>query len=255
MSSRFERHFEGAELLDGLLELSGCPLDSNEVLARFVAGHQAGAESSQIIPTLFDGEPRFPSPDIARRLYQNLLGLWDLVASGRKVELEPTKRPPREKRQKPEAPAHWDASADGPDATWVETAWRYLDALPEGDPRAHERLVHGFENRQDALIQWLDEQDLADEPYAALRYLLFELHAMLELGQPHGVASVDGRALARRAAEGEVEGAGVPEALRVWVDESLAESELADEPKVKALALRGLSALWAARRKGPAGRS
>lgn len=254
MSSRFEHHFEGAELLDGLLDLAGSPFDSNEVLARFVAGHQAGASPSEVIPTLFDGEPRFPSPDVARRLYQNLFGLWDLVTSGRKVELEPTKRPPREKNEKPTPPSPWDA-AQGPDKAFVEAAWRYLDALPEDDPRAQERLVHAFENRQDALIQWLDEQDLPDAPYAALRYLLFELHAMLELGSPHGVGTVDARALRRRADEAGGDGAQVPQALRAWVDESLAEGDLEDEPKWKALALLGLHALWAARRDGPAGRA
>ncbi len=249
-TSRFEHHFEGAELLDGLLDLAGSALDSNEVLARFVAGHQAGETAATLIPTLFDGEPQFPSPEVARRLYQNLLGLWDLVASGRKVELEPTKRPPREKREKPQPPPPFDP-ASGPDAAWPDAAWvdaasAWLEAVPEGDPRTNERLIHTFENRQDALVQWLEEHGLDDAEYEALRYLLFELSAMLELGWPHGLGSV-GQEDLQQAPDA---GAELPASLRAYVEDALAESDLDDDARVKALALRGLGALWRARRAG-----
>jgi hypothetical protein len=242
MSANFERHFEGAELLDGLLELAGSPLDANEVLARFVAGHQAGEPSSTIIPTLFEGEPQFPSPEIARRLYQNLLGLWDLVASGRKVELEPTAHPPREKKPRPSPPPPFEDA--GPDAAFVEATWRYLEELPRGDPRALERLVHIFENRHDALVQWLDEQDLPEDAYQAVRYLVFELSAMLELGWPQGLAAVPRTALDAAPEDG----AALPAALRTFVDEALAESDLEDDARLRALCVRGLHALWGARR-------
>jgi hypothetical protein len=248
MSSRFERHFEGAEILDGLLELAGSALDSNEVLARLVAGHEAGVAADALIPTLFDGEPRFPSPEVARRLYQNLLGLWDLVRSGRKVELEPTARPPRPKKEKPTPPPPFDPQA-GPSAQFVEAAWRYLEELPEGDPRALERLTHVFENRHDALVQWLDEAELPEPEYQTLRYLLFELSAMLELGWPHGVRGVRRDVLEAAPHDG----AELPAALRAWVEEALAESDLEEDARLKGLAWRGLHALWAARQ--PPGRS
>ncbi|NVJ19382.1 hypothetical protein HV826_35315, partial [Myxococcus sp. AM010] len=90
----FQRHFEGAQTLDGLLDLAGSGLDSAQVLERMRDARAAGTPPSDVIPGLFDEEPRFPSPEIARRLYQNLLGLWDWVAEGRHVRLEDEARPP-----------------------------------------------------------------------------------------------------------------------------------------------------------------
>jgi hypothetical protein len=245
MSARsFEHRFEGSETLDGLLEIAGSALDTQDVLARLVAGHQAGAAAAEVIPTLFEVEPRFPNPEIARRLYQNLLGLWDLVSSGRKIELEPTARS-RPKRVRPVAPPPFDAD-QGPDTAFVEAAWRYLEDLPEGDPRALQRLTHAFENREDALVQWLEEAGLDDDAYATVRYLLFELFAMLEIGWPSGVGAVTRQAL--EAAPEQVSG-DVPPALRAYADEALFESEL-DDARVPSLVYRGLNALWHARRRG-----
>ena len=110
----FEPRFEGSEQLDGLLNLSGSALDTNEVVGRFAEGVAAGESASSVIPTLFEGEPHFPDPEIARRLYQNLLGLWDLVASGRKLELGSPARPKKEKREKPTPPEPFESGA-GPD--------------------------------------------------------------------------------------------------------------------------------------------
>lgn len=237
----FERQFEGAGVLDGLLDLAGSAHDSNEVLARFVAGHQEGATASAIIPTLFDEEPRFPDAEIARRLYQNLLGLWDLVASGRTVELNPTERKKREKPPKPVPPPPY--GSDGPDGAFVEAAWRYLEALPAGDPRTLERLTHAFENRQDDLVQWLDEAELDEDSYTTVRYLLFELFAMLELGGASAVRSVRRPELQRAPGDG----GGVPPALRRYADEALEESDLGESEPLRARVYQGLSALWAAR--------
>jgi len=246
MSSRsFEHRFEGADTLNGLLEIAGSALDTQEVLARLAAGHEAGASASELIPTLFDPEPRFPDPEMARRLYQNLLGLWDLVTSGKTVELEPTARHKREKRVRPVAPPPFDPEL-GPDTEFVEAAWRYLEDLPGGDPRALERLTHAFENREDALVQWLDESGLADEAYATARYLLFELFAMLEIGWPSGTGAVTREAL---EAAPEQDSGDVPPALRAYADEALFESELGDA-QVPSLVYRGLHALWQARRRG-----
>ena len=246
MSARsFERRFEGAETLNDLLDIVGSPFDTQDVLARLAAGHEAGATASEVIPTLFDGEPRFPNPEIARRLYQNLLGLWDLMASGRTIELEPTARPERAKRVRPVPPAPFDPDR-GPDGEYVEAAWRYLEDLPEGDPRILERLTHAFENREDALVQGLDEAGLDDEAYATARYLLFELFAMLELGSPAGVGAVTRQAL---EAAPEQDSGEVPAALRGYAEEALFESEL-DDAKVPSLVYRGLHALWQARRRG-----
>lgn len=244
MSSKsFEHRFEGSEILDGLLDLAGSPLDTQEALGRFVAGHAVGAAASEVIPTLFEGEPRFPNPELARRLYQNLLGLWDLAASGKTVELEPTAPRRTDKRARPAPPAPFRAE-QGPDTAFVERAWRYLEELPEGDPRTLQRFTHAFENRQDALLQWLDEAGLDDEAYSTARYLLFELFAMLEIGWPPGLGAVT--RLSLEGAPGRGSG-DVPAALRAYADEALFESEL-DDTQVASVVHRGLYALWQARR-------
>lgn len=245
----FTHHFEGAETLDGLLDVSGSPFDSAEVLSRMQAAHAEGRPSSDVIPTLFEEEPRFPSPELARRLYQNLLGLWDLVEEGKPVRLDAGPREPRPKKVKPVAPPPF--APDEPSAEFVEAAWRYL----EDDAKARARLHDAFTNRQDALLGALDAAGLTDEGYAAAHHLLFELHAMLELGWPAGVASVD---------PAEVEGSKgseaspVPPALQSYVDESLFEAEQDEEQplspeelaRVRPLVQRGLAALWRARKKG-----
>ncbi len=77
----FVHRFESAEVLAELLGIAGSPLTPAEVLRRFRAGRAEGAEAGEVIPTLFPGPPRFPHPDVARRLFQNLLGLWDASAS------------------------------------------------------------------------------------------------------------------------------------------------------------------------------
>jgi hypothetical protein len=243
MRMSFQHHFEGAEILDGLLELAGSPLDTQETLGRFAAAHAEGAAAAEAIPTLFPSEPRFPDPAIAQRLYQNLLGLWDLMTSGRTIELEPTAHPARAKRVRPVPPDPFDPER-GPDAEYVETAWRFLEDLPGGDPRMLERLTHAFENREDALVQWLDEAGLDDDAYATARYLLFELFAMIELGWPAGVGAVT-----RSSLDGAPErpSEDVPAALRSYADEALFESEL-DDARVPPLVYRGLCALWHARR-------
>ncbi|HEX8538288.1 MAG TPA: hypothetical protein VF664_12540 [Cystobacter sp.] len=242
----FIREFEGAQVLDGLLELAGVQHDSLTVLAHMRQAPAEGRPPSAVIPSLFEREPRFESPELARRFFQNLLGLWDLVREGKQVRLEDGPRPPRPKKQKGEPPA---AFAPGePDTAFVEAAWRYL----EDDEKARTRLHDSFENRQDALLGELDAAGLTDEGYAVARHLLFELHAMLELGWPRGVAGVPPEAL---------RGTGtqlppVPMALAAYADEALFEAEHDEEhplapeelTRVRSLVKRGLAALWEARK-------
>ncbi|HSP18912.1 MAG TPA: hypothetical protein VLQ79_05330, partial [Myxococcaceae bacterium] len=76
----FVHRFESADVLSELLAVAGSSLGAGEVLERFRAGRAEGAEAGEVIPTLFEGPPRFPGPDIARQLFQNLLGLWDASA-------------------------------------------------------------------------------------------------------------------------------------------------------------------------------
>ncbi|MFP2933726.1 hypothetical protein ACLESO_53045 [Pyxidicoccus sp. 3LG] len=241
----FQRQFEGAQTLDGLLDLAGSPLDSAQVLARMQAAHAEGTPYRDVIPTLFEGEPRFPSPEIARSLYQNLLGLWDLVEEGKAVRLDDGPRPPRPKKVKATPPTPFHPGT--PSGEFVEAAWRYL----EDDEKARTRLGHSFENRQDALLGALDAAGLTDEGYGVARHLLLELYAMLELGWPPGLTPVDPAAL-----EADTEAPPVPQPLQTYADEALFEAEQDEEQPlssqeleaVRRLVRRGLAALWSARK-------
>jgi hypothetical protein len=242
----FVHHFEGPETLDGLLELSGSPCDTAEVLERMRAAHAEGHSHGEVIPTLFEGEPRFASPEVARHLFQNLLGLWDLVEEGRPIRLEEGPRPPRPKRVKAPAPKPFAPGEPGPE--FVEAAWRYL----EDDEKERTRRMHSFENRQDAMLGVLDAAGLTDEGYAVARFLLFELHAMLELGWPPGLTSVKPAELEREGTEAPP----VPEALAAYAEEALFEAEQDEEhplsaeelARVRTLVRRGLAALWRGRK-------
>ncbi len=243
----FVHHFEGPQVLDGLLELAGASHDSLTVLAHMRQAHAEGRASQEVIPSLFEREPRFESPELARRLFQNLLGLWDLVVEGKSVRLEEGPRPPRPKKQKVEAPKPF--APGEPDTAFVEAAWRYL----EDDEKGRTRLHDAFENKQDALLGELDAAGLTDEGYAVARHLLFELHAMLELGWPQGLASVASKAMRE---ESGTEAPPVPAALTAYADEALYEAEQDEEhplspeelEKVRTLVKRGTVALWSARK-------
>jgi hypothetical protein len=242
----FVHHFEGAQTLDGLLELAGSPCDTAEVLARMRQAHAEGKPRDAVIPGLFPSEPRFSSPELARQLFQNLLGLWELVREGAPVRLEEGPRPPRPKKVKPVPPVPFAPGEPG--SEFVEAAWRYL----EDDEKGRTRREHSFENRQDALLGALDEVGLTDEGYGAARHLLFELHAMLELGWPPGLASVDPAVLERE----DTEAPPVPEALAAYAEEALFEAEQDEEhplsaeelARVRTLVRRGLLGLWRARK-------
>ncbi len=62
---------------------------------------------------------------MARRLFQNLLGLWDLVEEGKPVRLDEGPRPPRPKKVKALGPLPF--APGEPDTEFVEAAWRYLE--------------------------------------------------------------------------------------------------------------------------------
>ncbi len=237
----FERHFEGAAVLAELLELSGSPYGPEDVLAQFRQARAAGLAPADVLPSLFPGEPRFADPSQAKRLFQNLLGLWDVCLGKVSLALPG----PRPKKVKPLPPAPLVGGPPTPE--WVDSAFGFL----EQDLRARTRLLHSFENRQDALLTFLDEEGLSDEGYGVLRHLAFELHAMLELGCGAAPGRVDPAALT-----GSPEGDGGPSALVAYADEALFAAEQDEEapvPAKEAAVLRTwvrqlVAALWAARR-------
>jgi hypothetical protein len=238
--------FEGRETLESLLSAAGCPLDAEAVLTRFREAVSDGRARSDVIPELFAGEPRFADPAQARKLYENLFGLWGMVEEGKPINLRmPTPAPPKP----PPAPRP-EPFGEAPDDAWVEAAWRYLEGL---DERSMERLEHGFENRQDALWVYLDEVDLSDSAFPHVGSLLFELWAMLEVGWTPGLASVTARSISA------ADPGSVPQALRAYAAEALFEAEhdevsplSGDElERARQAAGAGLAALWSARRTHP----
>ncbi len=242
----FVRRFESGDVLDALLPVSGSRLSAADVLKLMRQGLSQHRSASEVIPTLFEGEPRFPDPAIARRLYQNLLGLWDLLESGQFVALDAPEQvaPPR-----PKATTPGPFPPDGPDRQFVENAWRHLEEL---DKRGRDRLQHSFENRQDSLLVFLEEQGLSDTGFDCARQLVFELFVMIELGWPPGTRPV----LRFELERGGQNAREAPAALLEYANEAIFEAEQDEESplapeegeKIRAAGTASLRALWAARR-------
>jgi hypothetical protein len=240
-----KRHFEGSQLLDELLAMAHSPYTTVDVIAFIQDAIKTEDSPSDLFPTFFESEPKFSNPEYAHRLFGNLFGLWDALEAGTSPEKLLKAGKPKEKKPKPVPPEPFGSAE--PDVEFVEAAWRYL----EDDSRARERLFHSFENKQDALLQRLDEEQLSDEGYAIARHLLFELSAMIELGSAKGLGSANPDLLSKDPAP-----ASIPGALADYADEALFEAEQDEElplsgkeaQSVRSLATRGLFALWSARK-------
>ena len=206
----FVHLFESPEVLAELLDIARSSLAPEEVLRRFRTGRAEGAEAGEVIPTLFPEQPRFPSPDIARRLFQNLLGLWDAAHSPEFRLPSWTDAPRRTRPEKVGPPG--PPGPSGLDVAYVQAVRAWLAS----DRRARDRLTDSFENRQDALLGSLDERGLSDEGWGVLRQLAFELHAVLEHADGAAPASVPPEAL-----DGDP-GAKAPVELSGLVDQALA---------------------------------
>lgn len=241
--STLVRRFEGAARLNALLAAAGSISDTEDVAEAFREALKHHAPAQVVIEALFEDEPRFPSPSDAAALYGNLLGLYDLLEAGGKPDLKAPVRGPREKP--PVVPPPGQYPKEGPTAEWLETAWRYVESAPKKELT---RLEHAFENRQDALVTWLDESGAGDQVYGAARHILFELFAVLELGAASGVGRIDAAAFT-----GESLGVEVPVALAAWAQEAVfqaatdEDAPLADEEarQLGELVTKALSALWA----------
>ena len=238
----FAHRFESPEVLAELLGIAGSALTPEEVLERFHAARAEGASAPETIPALFPEPPRFPHPDVAHRLFQNLLGLWDASASPA-FRLPARASIPRLRPEK--VPAPGPAGPAGPDRAYVEAVRAWLAA----DRRARDRLTDSFENRQDALLGSLDERGLSDKGWGVLRQLAFELHAVLEHADGAAPASVPPEAL-----EGDP-AAKAPVELIGLVDQALASAEqddpgpvpAAERETIRILGRQVLGALWEAR--------
>ena len=233
-----DRAFEGRAVLQKLLTQSGSLADVEDVAGAFQKAVKDGVPAPVVIQALWEDEPTFGSPDEAATLFGNLLGLYELIAAGKKVDLkEAGVKIKREKAQQPDA-----FGEEGPDDDFIEAAWRHF----EDYPKERQRFEHAFENRQDALVSWLDDSGLEDAGFALARHLVGEVFAMLELGG-RTVDSIDESMVPKKATLD-----ALPKALVEWMDESLFEATSDEahplaEPeaaRVRDLVARAAMAMW-----------
>ncbi len=185
--------YEGPDVLTELLARAGSPHEAGEVAEHFRAASAAGEPRSDVIPALFPEEPRFASPDEARRLYANLFGLWDRVAAGLGADVdEPVAA------ERPAAPDRGAVDGRVLPPAFVEQAWRWLAALPE---RESSRLRDRFQNVQPDLDAWLSEVDLPEVGGIAAHDLAFETWAMFDLAFDDRVGDLDWKELRELEAE------------------------------------------------------
>ena len=209
-NEEIDREFEGQEVLQKLLTQSGSLADVDDVAEAFKKAVKQNVPAPVVIQALWEDEPRFNSPDEAAQLFSNLLGLYELVASGATLDL--AVKSVKVKREKATLPEPFGAAE--PDDHFIEAAWRYFDDFPKERSR-HE---HAFENRQDALVSWLDGSGLEDAGFALARHLVGEAFAMLELGGRE-VKTIYDEAIPQKA---DLE--ALPKALAEWIEESLFEA-------------------------------
>ncbi len=198
------RVYEGPAVLSDLLARAGSPYPADEVAKRFRRAQAEGAERSEAIPSLFPSEPRFASPDEARRLYSNLFGLWSRVAAGLSAGDDLPMPGPATKPVKPRDGVQEQRPAPAPEPSAelpprgsvagrtltpevVEAVWKHLDALPEREQR---RLHHRFESAQPDLHAWLEATPLGDAAAIAAQDLVFETWAMFDVAFGDRVGAV-----------------------------------------------------------------
>lgn len=228
----FERRYQGAAVLQALLVKSGSLADVEDVAGAFREAHGKGVPAQVVIQALWEDEPRFSSPDEARTLFANLLGLFDLIAAGGEVDLGLPRAPLKRER----APRPEPFGADGPDEAFVRAALAWFD----DHPKDRERLAHQFSHRQDALVSWLEEQGLDDDAFVLAHGLVSDAWAVLTLG---------GHTSAKIAAPRPGE---VPEALAAFLEDGVFEAEQHEErplpeataTQVRALVKQAVAALW-----------
>lgn len=143
---RIERVYEGPEVLGPLLVASGCELSVDEVVDEFMAALEEGSVQGEIIPLLWELEPRFADPGTARRTFGNLFGLWDAVE--RELELGGEV-------------ALGELDPDAPVAARVvDRVWAKLDSL---DERAWRRARDRFDNHQADVATFVFERLVGEE--------------------------------------------------------------------------------------------
>lgn len=184
--------YEGPEVLTALLRKAGSPHAAEEVAEQFQKAQDAGEARASVIPGLFPDEPRFGTPEDARRLYGNLFGLWARIQAG----LGPHDDAPEVVPEpSPEPVVLAERGTQGGDvlsAEIVEGIWRMLaDATPRDLQRRRDR----FMNVQADLAAWLESLPLPDAGLLTLQDLAFEAWAMFDHAFGERLAMIEFRDL------------------------------------------------------------
>ncbi len=236
--------YEGPVVLGELLRRAGSPHDAEEVAAVFRRAHEAGEPRSAVIPGHVPAEPRFDSPDAARRLYANLFGLWDRIAAGLGAHDDAPEVVP-EPPAPPPLPERGSAEGDDLEPEVVEGVWRRLAAET---PRELQRLRDRFANAQPDLLAWLEATPLPDSGGLAAMDLAFEAWAMFDQAFGERLAAIDYRDLRELEREPPALEETQP-ALAAYVAEqldNLADEDAAFGPAERAQVERVLAATAAA---------
>ncbi|HEY0839300.1 MAG TPA: hypothetical protein VGD74_03870, partial [Vulgatibacter sp.] len=260
--SGLARVFEGMEVLDRLLARSGAEVDGRGATSRFAAAIAEGKTAPQVIPGLFPKEPRFGGPEEAMRLYGNLFGVWDRLASGMDPEsiARPVERPAAagEEEAPPAGPPPVElpprGSIEGREVPHevVEGTWMLLaDLAPRERTRRHDR----YSNLQSELSEWARLADgLSGVGQETLELLCFEIAEMFDHAFGDRFGAVRFRTLESTSGD---EADRLQPYAADYVAETLDEAEDEDEEaltsderrKVEAHARRALVAMTAAVRE------
>jgi pyruvate/2-oxoglutarate dehydrogenase complex dihydrolipoamide acyltransferase (E2) component len=185
--------YEGPETLAALLLRAGAEVTVEEVIERFGRAVAQQEPRSAVIPGLFVAEPRFASPDEARRLYGNLFGLWARLEAGLGAhddapDLVPEPPPP------PPLPERGLTPGRQAPPDLVEAVWKHLAAEA---PRELSRRRDRYMNVQADVVAWLDGVPLPESGALAATDLAFEAWAMLDQAFGERLGMAEWKALKR----------------------------------------------------------
>ncbi len=229
--SDLPRRYEGQTVLAELLSKAGSPYSIDDVKALFEEAIAEKETPSATFPELFEAEPHFASPEVAKRLYGNLFGLWDRIAQGETSEPTPEKpgKPERPGKQvappMPEAPA--PVSGREIDDAFVEAAFHFIEALPE---RERQKRFDRFEQRESEYLQALHLLKLSAGAEQVGLDLGFELFVIAELALGERVGRTDFASLRST----QTSKAQPQPALSRYLEEWLAEAMLDEQEPLSA---------------------
>jgi hypothetical protein len=189
--------YEGPEVLGALLARAGAAVTADEVIERFGRAVAQREPRNAVIPSLFVEEPRFASPEEARRLYGNLFGLWGRLEAGLGAhddapDVVPEPPPP------PPLPERGLTPGTQVPTDLVEAVWKNLAAAP---PRELARRRDRYMNVQADVVAWLDATPLPEAAALAVTDLAFEAWAMFDQAFGERLVMVDWKTLSRLAKE------------------------------------------------------